>query len=170
MEAFARGLFQHQNCAWWAALIHRMVLIGALCWCTAFAEGLQQRQKASARCTQQMAPVPGMALTWRTAPRQVDAFAEGLQQHQKARTADGSTVLERAVVEHNLAAASRLYNNIYFAELGPLLGVPPATAESIAARMIAEKRLSVRGLASSVILVLRSGVSKIRLFHCFVTV
>ncbi|BDA48473.1 COP9 signalosome complex subunit 4 [Coccomyxa sp. Obi] len=73
--------------------------------------------------------------------QEVEAFAEGLRPHQKAVTPDGSTVLERAVVEHNLAAASRLYINIYFAELGQLLGVPPATAETIAARMIAEDRL-----------------------------
>lgn len=74
----------------------------------------------------------------------MEAFAEGLRPHQKAVTPDGSTVLERAVVEHNLAAASRLYLNIYFAELGQLLGVPPASAETIAARMIAEERLQVR--------------------------
>lgn len=74
---------------------------------------------------------------------QVEAFAEGLRPHQKAVTSDGTTVLERAVVEHNLAAASRLYNNIYFVELGQLLGVPPATGETIAARMIAEDRLQV---------------------------
>jgi COP9 signalosome complex subunit 4 len=60
-----------------------------------------------------------------------------------AVTADGFTVLERAVIEHNLAAASRLYNNIYILELGQLLGVSPEKAESIAARMIAEERLKV---------------------------
>ncbi len=75
---------------------------------------------------------------------QVAAFAQGLRPHQKAVTADGSTVLERAVVEHNLAAASRLYLNIYFAELGALLGVPAERAEAVASRMIAENRLQVR--------------------------
>lgn len=74
---------------------------------------------------------------------QVESFSQGLKQHQKAVTADGTTVLEKAVVEHNLAAASRLYNNIYFAELGQLLGVSPAQAESVACRMIAEERLRV---------------------------
>lgn len=52
-------------------------------------------------------------------------------------------MLEKAVVEHNLLAASRLYNNIYFEELGRLLGVQPGKAERIASRMIAEKRLVV---------------------------
>lgn len=75
---------------------------------------------------------------------QVEAFSQTLRPHQTAITADGNTVLEKAVVEHNLLAASRLYNNIYFDELGQLLGVAPSKAESIAARMIAEGRLTVR--------------------------
>ena len=37
----------------------------------------------------------------------------------------GSTILERAVIEHNLLAASKLYNNISFEELGALLEIPP---------------------------------------------
>ena len=40
------------------------------------------------------------------------------QAHQKALTADGSTILEHAVIEHNLLAASKLYNNITFEGLG----------------------------------------------------
>ena len=75
---------------------------------------------------------------------QVAAFAQGLRPHQKAVTADGSTVLERAVVEHNLAAAGRLYLNIYFTELGALLGVSADKAEAVASRMIAEDRLQAR--------------------------
>lgn len=75
--------------------------------------------------------------------RQVDAFSQTLRDHQKAITPDGTTVLEKAVIEHNLLAASRLYNNIFFEELGQLLGVQPAKAERIASKMIAEKRLLV---------------------------
>ena len=74
----------------------------------------------------------------------MEAFSQGLRPHQKAQTGDGSTVLERAVVEHNLAAASRLYANIHLAQLGQLLGVAENAAETVAARMIAEKRLKVR--------------------------
>lgn len=58
-----------------------------------------------------------------------------------ALLSDGSTVLERAVIEHNLLSASKIYNNISFEELGTLLGVPPPRAESVAARMIMESRL-----------------------------
>ncbi|KAK9863293.1 hypothetical protein WJX84_010863 [Apatococcus fuscideae] len=72
---------------------------------------------------------------------EVDAFAEGLHVHQRAMTADGSTVLERAMIEHNLAAASKLYMNIYSEELGQLLGTSAERAERVAARMIAEERL-----------------------------
>ena len=38
----------------------------------------------------------------------------------------GSTILDRAVIEHNLLSASKLYNNISFEELGSLLEIPPA--------------------------------------------
>ena len=48
-----------------------------------------------------------------------------LQPHQKAMTADGSTILDRAAIEHNLLSASKLYNNISFGELGSLLEIPP---------------------------------------------
>ncbi len=73
----------------------------------------------------------------------MDSFAEQLRPHQCAITTDGSTVLERAVIEHNLAAASKLYNNIYFSELGQLLGCTPEKAESTASKMVMEDRLKV---------------------------
>jgi PCI domain len=75
---------------------------------------------------------------------QVAAFGKQLKPHQMASLPDGTTVLEAAVVEHNLAAAARLYNNIYLSELGTLLGVDGAKAEEIASKMITESRLKVR--------------------------
>lgn len=36
----------------------------------------------------------------------------------------GSSILDRAVIEHNLLSASKLYNNITFEELGALLEIP----------------------------------------------
>jgi hypothetical protein len=54
---------------------------------------------------------------------------------------DGMLVLEYAVIEHNIVAASRLYDNITFAALGRLVGVPADKVEGIAAKMIAEKRI-----------------------------
>ncbi|KAI0172113.1 hypothetical protein GGR52DRAFT_455501 [Hypoxylon sp. FL1284] len=75
------------------------------------------------------------------APADVDKFARGLAPHQLALTADGSTVLARAVVEHNLRAVSRLYANVGFAALAALLGLDPARAEDTTARMIEQGRL-----------------------------
>ncbi len=36
-----------------------------------------------------------------------------------AFTGDGFTILEKAIVEHNMVAASKVYDNIRFPELGP---------------------------------------------------
>jgi COP9 signalosome complex subunit 4 len=73
---------------------------------------------------------------------EVAAFASTLLPHQLAKTADGSTVLDKAVLEHNLLAASRLYSNIGIAPLGLLLGVDAEKAEAYAAQMIEQGRLS----------------------------
>lgn len=69
-------------------------------------------------------------------------FEALLQAHQKASTLDGSTILDRAVFEHNLLSASKLYNNITFDELGSLLEIPPHKAERIASQMITEGRMN----------------------------
>ncbi|KAJ4288197.1 hypothetical protein N0V90_012214 [Kalmusia sp. IMI 367209] len=75
-------------------------------------------------------------------PNETEAFAEKLQPHQLARTADGSTVLDQAVLQHNLVGASKLYNNIGFDQLGELLGIDPEKAEDYAAKMLEQGRLS----------------------------
>ncbi|KAK9164099.1 hypothetical protein Syun_005001 [Stephania yunnanensis] len=72
---------------------------------------------------------------------EIDAFAEELKGHQKARLADNFTVLDRAMIEHNLLSASKLYTNISFEELGTLLGIAPLKAEKIASKMIYEDRM-----------------------------
>merc|ERR1719277_1083311 len=72
---------------------------------------------------------------------EVQAFEKSLLPHQKATMADGQTVLERAVLQHNVLAASRVYKNMRLPDLGSLLTVPPDRAEKIAAKMIAEQRL-----------------------------
>ncbi|RNA16763.1 COP9 signalosome complex subunit 4 [Brachionus plicatilis] len=75
-------------------------------------------------------------------PDQVKEFESILQPHQKATTQDGSTLLDRAVIEHNLLAASKLYNNIRFDELGNLFGISAQKAEKIASQMISEERMN----------------------------
>ncbi|KAM0950414.1 putative proteasome component (PCI) domain, winged helix-like DNA-binding domain superfamily [Dioscorea sansibarensis] len=72
---------------------------------------------------------------------EIDAFAEELKAHQKALLPDNVTVLDRAMIEHNLLSASKLYTNISFEELGTLLGIAPQKAEKIASRMIYEDRM-----------------------------
>lgn len=52
-----------------------------------------------------------------------------------------STVLDRAVMEHNLLASSKIYNNITFRGLGALLDVTPGAAETMARKMIEQGRL-----------------------------
>ncbi|CAF9922493.1 MAG: hypothetical protein GOMPHAMPRED_002579 [Gomphillus americanus] len=73
---------------------------------------------------------------------EVRAFASKLAAHQLATTADGSTVLEKAMIEHNLLAASRLYANLDFESLGHLLGLEKERAEEVAARMVEQGRVS----------------------------
>ena len=63
-------------------------------------------------------------------PAEVGAFAADLKEHQLAKTSDGSTVLDKAVLEHNLLAVSRLYQNISTTALGQLLGVDADRAEA----------------------------------------
>lgn len=75
-------------------------------------------------------------------PEEVKTFAAKLAPHQLAKTADGSTVLDKAVLEHNLLAASRLYRNIYTNQLGRLLGTDAEKAEDYASQMIEQGRLA----------------------------
>lgn len=69
-------------------------------------------------------------------------FAAKLPDHQKARTSDGSTVVEKAMLEHNLLGVSRIYRNIGIGQLGALLGTDAEKAEGYAAQMIQQGRLA----------------------------
>lgn len=71
---------------------------------------------------------------------QVEKFEKTLRQHQLAQH-QGKTVLDRAVLEHNMLATTQIYINISFDQLGSLLGVSAIEAEGIASRMILEKRM-----------------------------
>jgi COP9 signalosome complex subunit 4 len=81
-------------------------------------------------------------------PAEVAAFSKKLAPHQLAKTADGSTVLDKAVIEHNLVAASKLYENIKTDSLGVILGLQDSgdftageKAEAYAAAMVEQGRL-----------------------------
>lgn len=67
---------------------------------------------------------------------------EGADMDPNASTRTGpSTVLDRAVMEHNLLASSNIYNNITFRGLGALLDLTPGAAETMARKMIEQGRL-----------------------------
>ncbi|ORZ14770.1 hypothetical protein BCR42DRAFT_417643 [Absidia repens] len=73
---------------------------------------------------------------------EVAEFATTLKPHHLARLADNTTtVFDRAMIEHNLVSASKIYTNISFRELGTLLNVSSDQAEHVAAHMIGENRL-----------------------------
>ncbi|KAK9453928.1 hypothetical protein V1511DRAFT_503636 [Dipodascopsis uninucleata] len=76
----------------------------------------------------------------------INQFVEGSKRRiSRAHMKQGpsqESVLDRAVREHNLLAASKLYANISFVELAGLLGLDKVLrAETYAARMIQERRL-----------------------------
>lgn len=82
---------------------------------------------------------------------EVETFAASLAPHQLALTADGSTVLSKAVIEHNLLATSRLYDNISTTALANILGLKDSKndtaaerAEDYAAKMIEQGRLKAQ--------------------------
>ena len=75
-------------------------------------------------------------------PGEVKVFADKLKQHQRAVTSDGTTVLDKAILDHNLLAISKLYANIHIDALAGLLGVDKDRAERDAAKMIEQGRLA----------------------------
>lgn len=74
-------------------------------------------------------------------PNDMKIFENSLMDHQKAISSDGFTLSQKAVIEHNLFAAKRIYDNILFSELSLLLGLDINTTELIATKMITEERL-----------------------------
>eukprot|EP00698_Gefionella_okellyi_P005695 TRINITY_DN15160_c0_g1_i1.p1 TRINITY_DN15160_c0_g1~~TRINITY_DN15160_c0_g1_i1.p1 ORF type:complete len:405 (-),score=115.14 TRINITY_DN15160_c0_g1_i1:28-1188(-) len=68
-------------------------------------------------------------------------FAAQLKPHHTAQV-DGFSVLDNGLVQHNLLAASDIYHNMSFQQMGALLQVAPEKAEKIAAQMIMDKRLA----------------------------
>ncbi|KAI9027315.1 hypothetical protein CLU79DRAFT_741325 [Phycomyces nitens] len=74
-------------------------------------------------------------------PEEVSDFAATLKPHHLARLTSNTTVFDRAIIEHNLLSASKIYNNISFDELGVLLNVSSEQAEQAASHMIGENRM-----------------------------
>jgi len=72
----------------------------------------------------------------------VQRFAAMLKPHHVAKGPAGDSVLETAIVQHNLLSASRIYNNISFEQMSGLLQIPKDKAEKVAASMIMDQRLA----------------------------
>ncbi|XP_058795745.1 COP9 signalosome complex subunit 4 [Phymastichus coffea] len=146
---------QRYNELSYRSIIHedeRMTALRNALICTVLASAGQQRSRMLAtlfkdeRCQQLPAYsiLEKMYLDRIIRRSELQEFEALLQPHQKACTSDGlgSTILDRAVIEHNLLSASKLYNNITFEELGSLLEIPPGKAEKIASQMITESRMN----------------------------
>ena len=69
-------------------------------------------------------------------------FEETLEDHQKATTAEGYTVLEKAVLEHNIRVVSNIYQTISYEGLGTFLGITKQDAEKLISNMATEGRIS----------------------------
>jgi len=117
--------------------------------CTVLASAGQQRSRMLAtlfkdeRCQSlpEFSILEKMYLDRIIRPNEIAQLDAMLQPHQKAKTVDGSTILDRAIIEHNLLSASKLYKNMKIEELGRLLGIEPIKAEKIAGQMISEGRM-----------------------------
>lgn len=72
----------------------------------------------------------------------VTEFQQSLQTHQNIRYSDGYSVLEKALIEHNIGVLSKIYMNITFVELGNFLGIHKEQAETFVAKMISEQRIT----------------------------
>jgi len=75
-------------------------------------------------------------------PAEVEKFEKCLQPHQNAATGTGRTVLQNSIIEHNMLAASKIYINVKFDQLGGLLGITAKQAEDLASAMIEQGRMS----------------------------
>ncbi|KAG2184541.1 hypothetical protein INT43_000450 [Umbelopsis isabellina] len=127
----------------------RLRCLGAAVQCAVLAGAGPQRSRALATLykderTQQLSSYPvleKMFLDRVLRPSEVSEFSSSLKPHHLARLADNTTVLDRAVIEHNLLSASKIYNNIMFDQLAALLNTSSEQAEQVASRMIAEGRM-----------------------------
>jgi len=75
-------------------------------------------------------------------PEEIESFTSLLQPHHVALGPDGSTILERAVREHNVQAVAAIYSNISFSELGAILDIDAELAEEIVSSLIIRGSLS----------------------------
>lgn len=71
-----------------------------------------------------------------------EKFENMLEDHQKATAQGGLTVLDKAVLEHNIQVVSNIYQTITFEGLGTFLGITKKDAEKVISDMATESRIS----------------------------
>lgn len=71
-----------------------------------------------------------------------EKFENSLEEHQKATASGGITVLDKAVLEHNIQVVSNIYSTISFQGLATFLGISKEHAEKLISEMSTENRLS----------------------------
>lgn len=72
------------------------------------------------------------------------AFEETLKENQRQKDKDGTSILQRAVLQHNLLAISRIYKCVTFDDVSELLGISPESVEKSTTRLISTKCLHGR--------------------------
>lgn len=85
----------------------------------------QNTSTSSTKCTQKIST---LANEYRYVDRIItkkekEKFADSLKKHQKAILYDDFSVLDRAVIEHNIVAISKLYETISFDSLSKMLDI-----------------------------------------------
>jgi len=68
-------------------------------------------------------------------------FENSLSDHHKTTMVDGLTIVQRAIVEHNIVAMSELYSSVFFSHLERFIDISPKHAEEIIAEMITNGRV-----------------------------
>lgn len=71
----------------------------------------------------------------------MQAFDSLLKDHQRALLPDGFSVLESAVIQHNIRSVAGMYDNITLDQLAALLGLSVSRVETLTCDMISEGRL-----------------------------
>ncbi|CAO1623709.1 unnamed protein product [Parajaminaea phylloscopi] len=106
----------------------------------AFEKMLQPHQKAELARTGNESEMLRLEATAAAAEGATASTSASSSSQQNVKSGP-TTVLDRAIMEHNVLASSRLYMNITLAGLGSLLNLTPTGAETIVRRMIVQGRL-----------------------------
>ena len=77
-------------------------------------------------------------------PNEVSKLIATLEDHHKATLADGMTIVQFAITQHNIIAVSKIYKNIRVSELAVILDLSATQTEQIVCTMIREKRLKAK--------------------------